>query len=1205
MNPVPFPQNPRFRLNRVVGQGGMGVVFVAEDSESADLVAVKCLHAAGPEATERLKREFRALAGVRHPNLVSLYELFADDDDLFFTMEYVDGVDFLAWTRLSAAAGPETWSLDDVDEVRPATGDVAPEASAGFDEARLRDGLAQLAVGVDAIHRQGLVHNDVKPRNVLVSRGRVVLLDFGITRVFGVGAARLEGTIDYMAPELLEGRPPQAASDWYAVGVVLYEALTGRRPFSGPVAGQLADKLGHAFEHPQILAAGVPDDLARLVVELLRPEPERRAGYEEIVSALDFGRPRPRKVVDFGEGVVGRDAELARLEAVLTRARGGRRQALYLHGPSGVGKSALLRAFLRRVETVPQVLLLSGRCYERETVRFKAFDDVAEGLVRHLRGLPSAELRQVLPVEVDALVRVFPSFHHVAGGGPVSATVTDPQEARRRGIVALRHLLEALARTHLVLLAIDDLQWADTESAVVVEELLRVPADTPLLLVGAFRDESVEAGEFARHFLKARDMGPRRGDVVRVAVRPLDRAATAGLARECLEAVGADPGAAEVVARESGGHPYLVQELARFAASGRTAGGLTLDEMLGRRVEALDPEARDLLEVVVVADGRLPTAAACRAVGLGVRRYEVVDRLCDAHLLRTVGSGRFGALETFHDRVRETVAAGLGADPRRRWHQYIAHALEATGYRDDEQLAVHYFHAGDRVRAGRHARRAAAAADASLAFDRAAALYHLAVDLAEPGEVRDLRLRLGEALANAGRGPAAAEALVAVAGTMSGVEALQLRRRAGEQLLVCGHVEEGLGLLREVLDAVGLRVAETPRRALVSLLWHRLRLWFRGLEPQKNPAPLSPEDGLRIDAAWAIALGLGSVDVIRGAEFGARHLLYALETGDPYRLARAFALETGFRGTPGVRNEPEVREVAARALAQAERVDDPHARAHALALATVTRGLAEHLFGNWKASNEALDEAERRLLSDTRGATWELATAQRYNVSNLWFLGRLKLLHERLPQVMRAAEDRANRYAAVGMGIRFGHMVRLIDDRPELARSELERHQAAWTGSAFHLQHYGALFSAVQTALYEGDVARAQARLAQDEPRLRASLLTRNNVLWIEYQHFVGRVALASGDLRRARAAIARLERERLSPWAAAYRWTLEAGIDPAHLPRARIALEKVHMALYAAAVREREEPGNDVTARYMEEQGVRNPARMVEMLVPTARAHG
>ena len=220
-----FPGTSRFRVIRRLGAGGMGVVYEVHDGVRDEVVALKTLLRTGAADFYRLKREFRSLSDVAHPNLVCLYELFVEDERCFFTMELVKGVSF-------------------VDYVRGA--DRAQRS-----DARLVDALRQLIEGVSALHRGGKLHRDIKPSNVLVTpEGRVVILDFGlITELLPQNAGGAEhvlaGTPAYMSPEEGSGAPPSEASDWYGVGVTLYEALTGAVPFAGSLVDVLAQEEDH------------------------------------------------------------------------------------------------------------------------------------------------------------------------------------------------------------------------------------------------------------------------------------------------------------------------------------------------------------------------------------------------------------------------------------------------------------------------------------------------------------------------------------------------------------------------------------------------------------------------------------------------------------------------------------------------------------------------------------------------------------------------------------------------------------------------------------------------------------------------------------------------------------------------------------------------------------------------------------------------
>ena len=229
----------------------MGEVFEALDRVRDDVIAIKTLTRADGAAFARFKREFRALQSTAHPNLVSLGELVCVGDLWMFTMELVDGRHFIEHVR--------------------------------GDRERLRASLGQLVVGLCALHDGGLVHRDVKPSNVIVTRdGRVVILDFGLVTTLDPARQSIAdgpiGTVEYMAPEQASGRQVGAAADWYSVGVMLYEALTGQMPHKG-----------HALEillHKQQVEPPAAHDLVPDAPRDLCVERDARTG--ELVQQLEI-----------------------------------------------------------------------------------------------------------------------------------------------------------------------------------------------------------------------------------------------------------------------------------------------------------------------------------------------------------------------------------------------------------------------------------------------------------------------------------------------------------------------------------------------------------------------------------------------------------------------------------------------------------------------------------------------------------------------------------------------------------------------------------------------------------------------------------------------------------------------------------------------------------------------------------------------------
>src|SRR5216683_900742 len=410
-----FLGTERFRIRRRLGSGGMGVVYEAHDRETDKLVALKTLTRAEASHISRFKNEFRSLADVSHPNLVALYEFMVEGQYWFFTMELVKGVNFLEYVRpgyqsrrqqssktptllkgtqegsppeLLADYEAETRQLNsisasDSDEgSAERTGDSLLEKSK-LDLGRLGIALRQLAEGLHALHETGKLHRDIKPSNVLVTKeARVVILDFGlVAEVEGQelhDSVTLAGTPDYMSPEQGGQFPISRASDWYSVGVMLYQALTGRLPFAGKFFEVMMNKQNFDPPAPSELVRNCPESLNDLCMRLLRRKPEERPTGREILLGLGHAKsgsllepimasPAPSLVQT--SPFVGRARQLLELEDAFAITRREQTVTVYLHGSSGMGKSALARHFLDRLrQNHPDVVILEGRCYERESV---------------------------------------------------------------------------------------------------------------------------------------------------------------------------------------------------------------------------------------------------------------------------------------------------------------------------------------------------------------------------------------------------------------------------------------------------------------------------------------------------------------------------------------------------------------------------------------------------------------------------------------------------------------------------------------------------------------------------------------------------------------------------------------------------------------------------------------------------------------------
>ncbi|MBK6693849.1 MAG: AAA family ATPase [Myxococcales bacterium] len=1105
----------RFQLIRRVGAGGMGVVYEALDTERNTRVALKTLRDLDASSLLRFKTEFRSLQDLVHPNLITLHELFEENGQWFFTMELVAGVDFLAYTRpIPGTTGPREVDPDDETMIDWADAAKAPPSTQppmrltgkpssdgrprhAFDEQRLRASLAELTAGLVHLHAARKVHRDIKPSNVLVTReGRVVILDFGLVsesqRATEPTDNSIVGTAAYMAPEQAASKPVGPEADWYAVGVVLYEALTGRLPFDGTPITVLMHKQMREPDPPRALDASIPADLDALASELLRFDPLRRAtgadvarrlGIEGIIRATSLSPSSLSTTVPF----VGRGKELLQLEQSWEMVRSGKAVTVYVHGESGVGKSALVDRFIGALgdpDAQPTVVL-RGRCYERESVPYKALDGVIDALSRALARMKTREVEPLLPARAALLAQVFPVLRRVeafAHAPRDSFEALDPQELRARLFGALRELFQSLTTLVDLVVIIDDLQWADADSMALLREVMRVPSAPPMLLLLTLRGAPGGAVPISQLHIGGA-MLP--GEVRLVPLGRLSAAEALELAEKLVARSGSGAGTAESLAKEAQGHPLFIEELVRHAAIVGTGHAVSrLEDALWARVQMLPPAARAVLELLSVAGHPVGRDELDRASGIeDATEFErSVSALRAGRFVRASTLAGKKALEPFHDKIRSSVLAHVDAETKQSVHARLAVALEASPKPDPEALAEHWRGAGEADKAAQYAERAAQEALSAFAFDRAARLYRLVLVLRTPQEeeLRDLRRKLGDALASAGRGAEAAEMYLEAALGASTSEALELRRRAATQLLLSGHVEEGLSAFRNVLKGLGLRFPETSKAAWRSRLVRRAWLKVRGLSFKARDASLVPDaERVRIDVCWSVGLGLGTVDPTRGSDFQTQGLLRALAAGDALRVGRALSLEAAYLAAMGQGGEAEVEDL----LRRAEVLANEQRNAHAQGVVSLARAFAAYLWGRYGSILRDASRAEAIFRERCIGAQTELDIAVLLSMRALFFTGNIKELRAKLPVHLREAQERGNLYALYGL--RTGHLIGawLADDDVDGAMAQLDdatRDEAQHEDAELDLRGTHAFMSRANIALYRDAFGDESASLSDE-----------------------------------------------------------------------------------------------------------------------------
>jgi tetratricopeptide (TPR) repeat protein len=1089
----------------------MGVVYEAHDRENHEKVALKTLRNVDGTAILMFKQEFRSVSGVHHPNLIKLGELFESRGDWFFTMELIDGVELTTWLREG-------------------------------DTSRLRETLAQLVNGLGALHDAGHVHRDVKPTNILVSNGRAILLDFGLAirhdrDPLSWSDSEMVGTPAYMAPEQASAAVAGPEADFYSVGVILYEALTGKLPIEGHALEMMMKKQRIVPTPPSQLISNVPGDLDALCVELLAIDPAARPTRPEIMKRLGAtGRgtradsPMPARDLMASmtplprQTFVGRAAELDLLKAALVECDTGVPVNMLIEAESGMGKSALAEHFIAGLDR-RDVVVLRGRCYERESVPYKGVDGVVDSISRFMARLPDKTAAALLPFHIGLLAEVFPVLRgvRVIVEQPPVTHVPDPHEERRRVFAAVRELLARIGARYPLVILIDDLHWADEDSLALLDAVLR-PPDAPCVLL------------ISTAWPRASDESPIAfgGNLRRMKLAPLGEQESTQLARALFSAMRspvADAMASTIV-RESAGHPMFVAELVRHSVlhkGAATGDEVRLEAVLAERINALEPAERELLELVSAAGQPLPLDVAARALGVTPSKLiPLLGYLQSATLLRATGRTRRDSVEPYHDSTRRAVV-GRMAERKPDVHRRLAVALEATDAESQPMLVgSHWEQAGEQARAAALYARAGDHATEAFAFERAVKLYEKCLALA-PEMAATLRPKLGDAYANAGRGREAADMYLALAKEAKvAADALELEQKAAHQLLRGGHIDDGMNVLEKLLASVDVGLPKTPKRALASLLWRRARVRVRGQQfKARDESQLTREELAKLDIVWAAACGLSMTDWIRGASFQALNLLLSLNAGETVRARRALLLEAchvAASGGSSVRAEKLVE-----AATEGKELEDPYLRGWV----ELARAYIAYFAGHWRKAFEGAEQADALFSANCTNVVWERDTVHALSHWAQVQLGSLKTLGQMLPARLHEAQLQGNLYAVWALPATISMVHWIARDDVAGGRAAVDMVSDRWSLRGYQIQHWNAMASNALLDIYAGDVHAAHKRLEVGWEPISKSLLTKIQIIRFEVTELRARAALAAarastGDARERLLVFAEQQTEKI-----------------------------------------------------------------------------
>ncbi len=1197
----------RFELKQPLGRGGFGQVYCVHDRERDETVALKVLSEVNATNLMSFKAEFRGLSGLHHPNLVMLYELIEHNGQWFFTMEIIHGVDFLEYIRgmsredyISHQSKPK-WSS----ELTKATtlGDtVNASDSSGhnslamrftdtfidnlvttpqheddfelpfFDEDRLRHALRELYHGVSALHRSGILHRDIKPSNVLVDDdGRLAMLDFGLIAQIKpeLNVEQLKnndknkhiqyiGTPHYMSPEQAMGNKIGPSSDWYSVGAMLYEVLTGRRPVEGGSPLQiLVQKNTHDPLDVMELNPSSPRDLAKLCMRLLARNPLDRPSSQEIAQILGVEEernvvlPTHKRLENTGEHenkllpFVGRKKELGQLYHALDKVRSDKAsgvQLVHVSGPSGMGKSRLMNCFLEAVMSQKDTLVLHGRCFKTEFVPYKALDLLMDMLAKYLEMLPLDKMPDISNIQLAALSILFPTLGQKFELSEQSEVLSqqDSSSLRLLAFDALRVLLGALAEQHTLVLYIDDVHWGDEDSALLLEHVLRPPNAPPLLLLMSWREEDQYSSVFLKSLAKAQQRWNEPLSVTHVQLKELDSDESHELVNQLVEERGVDANLRYHIYKESQGNPLFIGEFVHYASDLKEdeSPRLALEDVISRRIKTLEPAARRLLECVCISGQPLERSIARTLAEVNGAYQSTISLLRSELLLKfssaftsSVGERRTSDefLDVYHAKIREAVIHHMNPVNLFSTHEALATILANGDESEPDRIAHHYMEARQGLKAVPYLLKSAERSEKALAMDRAARALETALELGDFSRAQrgEIYTRLGKLYGFLGRGLESVGAYRRAVEFSSYDMQSSLEHRIAEQLLRVGKFEEGRVLLFDLLDRQGVFTPRSNARLLAEIAALRAKLAWRGLQVQDSGALVGDfEEGrTRAELIWSAAQMLSVMDLKLGAYFASLHLLESLESANPDHLCLSLTLEAVH-----LCGSAKGRAKAVELLRRAEGIlPDVQDTGYCSGFVAFGWGMLRYLEGHWVKSNEYFMNAEQILATQCKGVVWELDGARFYQSFCQEHIGGFSWFNNRLPVYLDLARKRQDLLYTTNWRL-WSYLTHLVRDEPELANHEVDEAIKEWSTKTFLIQDFWWLISKAKIALYQNEPVWALDLIDSQASRLKRSLLLQNETVEMMTEEVQAQLSMAllldrQVDARMSRKLRSRCER--------------------------------------------------------------------------------
>ena len=677
--------NGRYQVQRFLGEGGRKRVYLAHDTILDREVAFALIKTEGLDDTSRtrIQREAQAMGRLgSHPHIVTVFDLGEEQDQPYMVTELMGGGDVEA---VIESAEDHRLPLEQAIKIAQET-----------------------CRGMEFAHSRGIVHRDLKPGNVwLTEDGIAKIGDFGLAVALDRSRLTTEGmmvgTVSYMPPEQAMGGEVTPRSDLYSLGAMLYEMVTGRPPFLGDDSVAI---IGQHINTPPVAPVWhngqCPRSLDALILRLLAKDPsERPESASDVLSALDaidvsniaeqpaVAGDEAHALDSLAGGVfVGRQREMGELKAALEDALSGRGRLVTLVGEPGIGKTRTAQE-LATYAGLRQAQVLWGRCYEGQGA--PPYWPWVQAIRSYVRDRDQQQLQSEMGAGAADIAEIVSDVGEQLPGLKPPPQL-EPDQARFRLFDSITAFLKSAGRRQPLVLILEDLQWADQPSLLLLEFLARELAGARLLIVGTYRDVdvtrrhplSLTLGELARErlFQRVQLKGLEHQDVGRFI--------------ELVAGLTPPRGMVEAVHRQTEGNPLFVTEVVRLlvqegelTAHSETASGRGdtdswsvripegVREVIGRRLDHLSERCNQTLTIASVLGREFTLEQLTPLIDdlTEDRLLEVLEEALAARVLEELPrvAGRY---QFTHALIQDTLLEDLSATRRVRLHARIAEAFE-------------------------------------------------------------------------------------------------------------------------------------------------------------------------------------------------------------------------------------------------------------------------------------------------------------------------------------------------------------------------------------------------------------------------------------------------------------------------------------------------------------------------------------------------